>query len=161
MTAPTNALDLTPLRVALRKIYDNDSGVQATTNRKERNLRARGAEVHHRTMPLMTYFVVSAPESLGTRGRRDVNIQFEAWVCEREGHEDDSFLTLEALMSRAEELFVGSVLSKEGIDISRPRVVNRQDNMFPDFLGAGRKDCDCVRSIRADFRFVYTWLPIP
>ena len=144
-------MSLAPLRTALKTVFDADAGVRLVTNKKTKSLLARGAQKLKSNWPLMTYYVVSAPQMGGTKGRRKVTIQFEAWVHERRGSEDVAIAILETLMDRAEALFVGSVMSLQEVDISRPRIVNRQDREFP-LEGDG----ECLRTIRADFHFVYT-----
>jgi len=141
-------MSLTPFRDALIAVYDADKTVIKVTGRRKNNLRPRGAQRKLAFLPLLTYFVVSSPQRNGTQGRRNVVVQFEAWVKERNDEDYDGINDLETLMDRAEALFVGKGMTVEGVDISRVRVVNRQDReLNPD---------NCVRSIRADFLFVVT-----
>lgn len=135
-------MSLLPFRDALVTIYDADSAVQAITGRSELNLVPRGAQRYEENLPALTYFVVLSPQMSGTKGRRKVLLQLEAWAEEGVG----VFTELETLMDRAEVLFVGADLTAQGIDVSRVRVASRIDGPVE----------DGVRSLRADFNFVVT-----
>ena len=136
-------MSLVAFRDALVAVYNADAAVIAITGRTTLNIAPRGAQTQAGNLPILTYLIITSPDFEGTQGHKDVTVQFEAWVVETA---TNLFADLEALIDRAEALFVGPSLTAEGVDASRRRIVSRRDQPLD----------NGVRSIRADMEFDLT-----
>ncbi len=136
-------MSLLAFRDALVAIYNADSAVQTVTGRTTLSLAPRGAQVEAGNLPIATYLIVDSPQFEGSSGHRDVLVQLEFWVLDTSA---TLYSDLETLADRAEALFTGVLLTAQGVDAARPRVVSRRD----------RPLVDGVRSILADMRFDLT-----
>lgn len=133
-------MSLLPFRDALIAIYDADAAVQVVTGRTTLNLVARGAQVYEENLPVLTYYIITSPQKMGTKGARKITVQFEAWARTDKA---DCFDHIETLMDRAEALFDGTNLTAQGIDMYRVHIVSREDGVVE----------DNVRSVRGVFTF--------
>ncbi len=136
-------MSLIAFRDALVTLCNEDAAVRAITGRITLNLAPRGAQTQDGNLPILTYLIVDSPDFEGTKGHKDVLVQFEAWVLNTA---ENLYADMEGLMDRAEVLFVGNGFAAEGVDASRRRIVSRKDQPLD----------NGVRSIRADMEFDLT-----
>ncbi len=136
-------MSLISFRDALIALYNADTLVQAVTGRTTLNLAPRGAQTQSGNLPILTYFIIDSPDFTGTKGHKDVLVQFEAWVLDTAVN---LYSDMETLIDRAEALFDGPSLTLQGVDASRNPIVSRRDQPLD----------NGVRSIRADMEFDLT-----